>query len=136
MQATLDVYNLVSRELLPTPAKSHYTFNMRDVSKVFQGICVCTRESIPKIDDLVRCWMHECERVFKDRLTNRPDQNWFNNKCKSLMDRHFKRTVDQVTESARAHSDYSSKQVQKTWLLICRLLDFGCECPIWLYQFL
>merc|ERR1719506_302839 len=96
VQATLDVYNLVSKELLPTPAKSHYTFNMRDVSKVFQGMCVCTRESLPKIDDLVRCWVHENERVFKDRLINRPDQNWFNNKCKSLMDKHFKRTIDQV----------------------------------------
>merc|ERR1719482_580737 len=94
--ATLDVYNLVIKELLPTPAKSHYTFNMRDVSKVFQGICICTRESLPKIDDLVRCWMHENERVFKDRLTNKPDQNWFTNKCKSLMDKHFKRTIDQV----------------------------------------
>merc|ERR1719316_1437516 len=96
VSATLDIYNLVSKEMLPTPAKSHYTFNMRDVSKVFQGVCVCSRESLPKIDDLVRCWVHESERVFRDRLTNKPDQNWFSNKCKSLMDKHFKRSADQV----------------------------------------
>jgi hypothetical protein len=32
----LQLYTLAQRELLPTPTKSHYTFNLRDVSKVFQ----------------------------------------------------------------------------------------------------
>lgn len=35
--ATLDVYARCQRELLPTPTKSHYTFNLRDVAKVVQG---------------------------------------------------------------------------------------------------
>lgn len=35
--ATLDVYARCQQELLPTPTKSHYTFNLRDVSKVVQG---------------------------------------------------------------------------------------------------
>jgi len=31
---TLNVYNEVIKRLLPTPDKSFYTFNMRDVSKL------------------------------------------------------------------------------------------------------
>ena len=34
--ATIEVYNGLRATLLPTPAKSHYTYNMRDLSKVFQ----------------------------------------------------------------------------------------------------
>jgi len=98
VSATLEVYNTVLKEMLPTPAKSHYTFNMRDVAKVFQGICQCTRESLPKVDDLVKVWAHECERVFKDRLVSKQDLMWFFGLCKRQMDRHFKRPYDQVVK--------------------------------------
>lgn len=38
VDATIRVYSTITTQLLPTPAKSHYTFNLRDLSKVFQGI--------------------------------------------------------------------------------------------------
>ena len=34
-QATIEVYTFISTRMLPTPAKIHYLFNMRDISKVY-----------------------------------------------------------------------------------------------------
>ena len=33
--ATINIFDIIQQHFLPTPAKSHYVFNMRDVSKVF-----------------------------------------------------------------------------------------------------
>jgi hypothetical protein len=38
VSATVELYNAIRSSLLPTPSKSHYTFNLRDLSKVVQGV--------------------------------------------------------------------------------------------------
>ncbi|KAJ0037224.1 hypothetical protein NL108_018608 [Boleophthalmus pectinirostris] len=37
VDAAVEIYNRLSLDLLPTPAKSHYVFNLRDLSKCVQG---------------------------------------------------------------------------------------------------
>lgn len=68
---------MIQREFLPTPAKSHYIFNMRDVSKVFQGIYQADSRFYSTKDNIVKMWAHELLRVFSDRLTNMEDKALF-----------------------------------------------------------
>ena len=66
--------------MLPTPSKSHYTFNLRDISKVMQGMLQIRTSKCADADGLVRLWVHEASRVFCDRLVDDDDRAWFNSK--------------------------------------------------------
>ena len=90
VSATIEVYSKISEELLPTPSKFHYTFNLRDISKVFQGMLMIRPRKCPAADVFARLWVHECQRVFYDRLINEDDQNWFKKLIVDLTSRHLK----------------------------------------------
>ncbi|EDQ90997.1 uncharacterized protein MONBRDRAFT_20211 [Monosiga brevicollis MX1] len=70
---TIDVYEYMSTRMLPTPAKIHYLFNLRDISKVFQGLLRAHKDVHDTTDALSRLWVHECFRVFCDRLISSSD---------------------------------------------------------------
>ena len=46
VDSTINIYEMITSQLLPTPNKSHYTFNLRDLSKVFQGMLMMDIKSI------------------------------------------------------------------------------------------
>ena len=74
--STIEVYDCICEQLKPTPAKFHYTFNLRDVSKVFQGIMMTKSQSVGSADSLAKLWVHEICRVFYDRLVSSEDKAW------------------------------------------------------------
>lgn len=79
----------MSLELLPTPSKFHYTFNLRDISKVFQGILMISPAKCSEPDTMHNLWIHEALRVFCDRLNTSDDQAWFQELTCSLLKKNF-----------------------------------------------
>jgi dynein heavy chain len=84
-QATIQLWQKTSNKMLPTPAKFHYMFNMRELSRVFAGIFEAPQSSIKDEVYLVKLWRHECERVFTDKLTNAPDKEWESNQILNVV---------------------------------------------------
>lgn len=71
---TIDVWERVKKTLLPTPQRFHYVFNMRELSRVFQGLIEAPLEVLTTDAHLVSLWRHECTRVFTDKLCRQPDK--------------------------------------------------------------
>ncbi|RHY33391.1 hypothetical protein DYB32_001670 [Aphanomyces invadans] len=89
VQSSIYIYNTIIKELLPTPAKAHYTFNLRDLAKVFQGVLMGDAKRIVKLEQLLRLWVHENMRVFEDRFTTVSDHQWFHGQLQMQLALHF-----------------------------------------------
>ncbi|KAG7305959.1 hypothetical protein JYU34_008522 [Plutella xylostella] len=94
--ATIDMFNIIEGKLLPTPSKMHYLFNLRDISKIFQGLLRSNKDYQNTKTRFLKLWIHECFRVFSDRLTDEKDRSWFFNLAADTLGKHMELTFAAV----------------------------------------
>ena len=94
VQGTMKIYAKIQEDLKPTPMKSHYTFNLRDFSKVICGICMSGAKQVANTDVCIRLWAHEIFRVFGDRLINNDDRQWMLNTVRDTVRAPFAGNFD------------------------------------------
>ena len=135
--ATIELYEKIAEDLLPTPARFHYTFNLRDISKVFQGMLMITKAKCQDADTFCGLWAHECSRVFYDRLIDTGDQDWFKNKTIELLSRHmrvstdveamFENGIDVFCDFLRPGDDKKPYERSKDQKKLGKILEDGLE---------
>ncbi|NWR75951.1 DYH9 protein, partial [Centropus unirufus] len=73
----LGLHQKVAATFLPTAIKFHYVFNLRDFSNIFQGLLFATPECLKQPQDLVKLYLHEANRVYRDKMVEEKDYNTF-----------------------------------------------------------
>jgi dynein heavy chain len=102
VEAQLEVYDQVlNGPMKPTPNKSHYTFNLRDISKIFQGVVIANQKLTQTSCELLRLWYHENTRVIGDRLINNTDRKYLSGIMIEQCETRFKVSKDDLFNSER-----------------------------------
>ncbi|CAG9462750.1 unnamed protein product [Pedinophyceae sp. YPF-701] len=89
VDAMTELHKSVMNTFLPSAVKFHYQWNLRDLSNITQGLTRMTREFYTNPVQVVRLFVHECERVFLDRMVNETDMTKFNELREKVTKKHF-----------------------------------------------
>ncbi|KAJ3313775.1 Dynein heavy chain 7, axonemal [Boothiomyces sp. JEL0838] len=111
--ATMHVYQWAVENLLPSPAKTHYTFNLRDFSRVIQGIVLSHPAAFSAKDEIIRLWSHEVNRVYYDRLIEDEDRRAIFEFIKTEIKNLFQVDPNKVFEKVATGADENGKVVQE-----------------------
>nr|XP_038946048.1 dynein axonemal heavy chain 10 isoform X3 [Rattus norvegicus] len=103
---TLTLYKNIVQDLPPTPSKFHYIFNLRDLSRVFNGLVLTNPDRFQTVSQMVRVWRNECLRVFHDRLINEVDKQLVQDYIGNLVKEHFNDDYEMVMRDPILFGDF------------------------------
>ena len=84
------------------------SFNLRDLSRVYEGLCIATTDNYTTQNDLIRLWRNECDRIFFDRLTIVEDHHIYNTELKAIITEIFPESLDAVMVEPLMYGDFES----------------------------
>lgn len=113
VSSTIFIYKSLQNTLKPTPQKSHYIFNVRDISKVINGTMCLRKESVDSKRMFPKIWIHETMRIFYDRLVNEEDRRWILKQVEFCAEEYFKENLATIFEEWKENEDDEFIDIQK-----------------------
>ncbi|GAA47151.1 dynein heavy chain 5 axonemal [Clonorchis sinensis] len=86
---TRAIWEQTKAKMLPTPTRFFYFFNLRDLTRIWQGIVETDPEVYETKEQILMLWQHEVRRVLSDRLISVEDRDWFEHTLQCAVDQEF-----------------------------------------------
>ena len=103
---TRNLWKLTKSKMLPTPAKFHYVFNMRDLKRIWQGMIGTIATVITTPEILICLWKHELCRVISDRFTTENDKKWFDTVLVDIVEHNLTPELADVAQETKYFVDF------------------------------
>ncbi|XP_075316795.1 dynein axonemal heavy chain 8-like [Odontesthes bonariensis] len=100
------VWQWTKVKMLPTPSKFHYIFNLRDLSRIWQGMLNVKAEECGDISTLLALFKCECTRVIADRFICSEDRDWFEKAVCRVIQEHVDPNLVQELHSEPYFVDF------------------------------
>jgi dynein heavy chain len=68
VEGSLTLYDEISKKFLPSAVKFTYNWSLRELTNIFQGLCMMKSSNYNTYFEVVRLWLHEFNRVVSDRF--------------------------------------------------------------------
>ena len=111
---TRQLWKSTKEKLLPTPAKFHYVFNLRDLSRVWLGMIGTQSSIITNQCEALQLWRHEVSRVISDRFVHENDTSWFMNKLVELVKENIGSDKEPVIKDVKYFVDFMQDAPEPT----------------------
>ena len=89
INASINLHVRLSEIFKKTAKNFHYEFNLRQISRIIEGILLSNSKDFPKPDKLIRLWINESERVYRDNLITLNDIEKFNSEILLIIKNNF-----------------------------------------------
>ncbi|XP_009878765.1 PREDICTED: dynein heavy chain 8, axonemal [Charadrius vociferus] len=93
-------------KMLPTPSKFHYIFNLRDLSRIWQGMLTIKAEECNSSTVLLTLFKHECTRVIADRFISPEDTAWFDKTVTKAIEEYVDTGLTEVLQAEPYFVDF------------------------------
>ncbi len=104
MSCNMLIFNFL--ELKPSPSKFHYIFNLRDLSRIWQGMIGTLSTVIDTARSAMQLWIHEVTRVLTDRFIDTKDKDWFDSEVILLVESQLGKKYVEMTRGQSLFVDF------------------------------
>ncbi|KAL2306085.1 hypothetical protein Nmel_003990 [Mimus melanotis] len=101
-------------KMLPTPSKFHYIFNLRDLSRIWQGMLTIKAEECTTSTVVLRLFKHECTRVIADRFNTPEDTAWFEKTTDKTIEEYVEADLSEVLQAEPYFVDFLRDEPEPT----------------------